>query len=72
VNIQAVEGGVSREALRTYSEEQSVELTAGPDGPARWRGDREFGYVSWDDARNLVDIVITSDDDTREAAAGGL
>lgn len=45
---------------------------AGPDGPARWRGDGEFGYVTWDGVRNQVDIVITSDEDTREAAAGGL
>jgi len=38
-------------------------------GPVTWRGDVEFGYASWDERLNRIDIVFASDEAARDAAA---
>ncbi len=38
-------------------------------GPVRWGGGGQYGYVSWDDKLNRVQIVVSSDESARESVA---
>jgi len=44
----------------------------GDDGPMRWEGEAEYGYVAWDEKRKQVHVIIATDEQAVEAAAAGL
>ena len=44
----------------------------GDDGPIRWQGEAEYGYVAWDEKRKQVHVIIATDEEAVDAAAARL